>query len=150
MNSMSLSDDHAGTAELSELSREECLALLGGHGVGRIAVIDDEGMPLVLPVNYRLVGERVVFRTASGSKVVALQRHPVAFQIDANDPVHRTGWSVLVQGIAHEMTEAERAVVEVQPWARGDKPMWFQIVPRYVTGRRLIDTEPFTPPGGYL
>lgn len=142
--------EDVGTAELGELGREECLALLGAHQVGRIAVIDDESMPLVLPVNYRLADDRVVFRTAAGSKVVALQRHPVAFQIDGNDPVNRVGWSVLVQGIAHEMTEAERTVVDVQPWARGAKPMWFQIVPRRITGRRLIDTEPFQPPGGYL
>jgi len=136
--------------ELNSLTREECLGLLVAHGVGRIGVIDSGGMPMIVPVNYRLVGEHVVFRTAPGAKVVALQRHPVAFQIDGVDAVNRTGWSVLVQGIAHEMSEAEREELIVQPWATGDKFLWFQIVPRHISGRRLTDPSPFEPPGGYL
>ena len=141
-------DDARG--ELNELTRQECLGLLGAHGVGRIGVIDHGGMPLIVPVNYRLVGAHVVFRSEPGTKVFALQRHPVAFQIDGFDTVNRTGWSVLVQGIAHEMSESERAELVVQPWAKGDKSLWIQIVPRHITGRRLIDPTPFESPGGYL
>lgn len=148
MMSMGPIDDE-GRAELGELSREECLALLAAHVVGRLAVIDGEGLPMVVPVNYRVHGESVVFRTAPGTKVVALQRHPVAFQIDGYDPVNRTGWSVLVQGVAHEMTESERAGLEIQPWGRGPKHTWVQVVPRYISGRRLIDDQPFEP-AGYL
>jgi len=136
--------------ELDELDRDDCLALLATQVVGRLAVIDGQGVPMVVPVNYRLVHERVVFRTAAGAKVIGLQRHPVAFQIDAHDPVHHTGWSVLVQGVAHEMTDAERHGVDVEPWARGVKETWIQIVPRHITGRRLVDHQPFEPPGGYL
>ena len=62
--------------------------------------------------------------------------HPVAFQIDAIDPLHRTGWSVLVQGVAHEAVPHELTSVEVEPWL-GPKQHWIQVVPRYISGRRI-------------
>lgn len=131
---------------LEELSREECLALLSAHSVGRIAVVADGGLPFVVPVNYQLAGEVVVFRTDAGTKLDALYRHPVAFQIDSIDPLHRTGWSVLVQGVAHEAVPHELRSVDVEPWL-GPKQYWIQVVPRFISGRRirLLDTPTTTP-----
>lgn len=149
MTVMTGHDDDTRPA-LEPMDRATCLALLDAQDIGRLAVIDGDGVPMVVPVNYRLHGESVVFRTAPGSKVVALQRHAVAFEIDGFDHVKKTGWSVLVQGVAHEMNVAEQAGIEVEPWARGDKNTWIQLVPRRISGRRLVDEQPFEPPGGYL
>jgi Pyridoxamine 5'-phosphate oxidase len=44
------------SGRLVELSRDECLELLGAMSVGRIAFTTDDG-PRVLPVNYILEGE---------------------------------------------------------------------------------------------
>lgn len=110
--------------------------MLSGHSVGRLAVIADDGLPFVVPVNYQVAGETVVFRTDAGTKLDALRRHPVAFQLDSIDPLHRTGWTVLVQGIAHEAVPHELKSVNVEPWL-GPKQYWIQIVPRYISGRRI-------------
>ena len=142
-------DDDRASTDLEELTREECLALLAAHSVGRIAVIGDDNMPFVVPVNYRLDSETVVFRTDAGTKLEALQRHPVAFQIDAIDPLERSGWSVLVRGIAHEVTPEELEPVHVEPWV-GPKARLIQVVPRSISGRRIRLPSAQYEPGGYL
>jgi len=122
--------------ELEELSREECLKLLSAQSVGRIAVITGDGLPFVVPVNYELSGDTIVFRTSAGTKLDALHLHPVAFQIDSIDPAHRAGWSVLVQGVAHEAAPHELTSVTVEPWL-GSKQRLIQVVPRHISGRRI-------------
>jgi hypothetical protein len=129
-------DDRQQLPELEELSRDECLTLLSGQSVGRIVVIADDGLPFVAPVNYELAGSTIVFRTSAGTKLDALQRHPVAFQIDSIDPAYRVGWSVLIQGVAHEAAPHELTPVMVEPWL-GPKQHWIQVVPRYISGRRI-------------
>jgi nitroimidazol reductase NimA-like FMN-containing flavoprotein (pyridoxamine 5'-phosphate oxidase superfamily) len=142
-------DRGRASTTMDVLTRDECLALLAAHSVGRIAVIAHDSMPFVVPVNYEMNGEIIVFRTDEGTKLDALQRHPVAFQIDSIDPVQQTGWSVLVQGVAHVTPKHELGSSRVEPWT-GPKPHWIQLVPRSITGRRLrLSNSPYEP-GGYL
>ena len=122
-------------AALDELSRAECLELAAGHRIGRLAVKLRVGSPLVVPVNYVLDGEVVVFRTAPGSKLTALRERPVSFQVDEFDEAHSTGWSVLIQGVGIEVEPPED--VEIEPWAPGAKDHWVRIVPSSITGRRI-------------
>ena len=121
---------------LVELDRTECLALLGAQRVGRFAAVDRDGLPFVVPVNYVLECETVLFRTHPGTKLDALRRRPVAFQIDAVDEARRAGWSVLVQGIAHEASPHDLGAVDPEPWTEAG-PYWIQVVPRSITGRRF-------------
>ena len=67
---------------LEPLTREECLELLATASVGRVAVALPGGPPLVLPVNFALDGDVVVFRSDPGSKLDALREHPASFQVD--------------------------------------------------------------------
>jgi hypothetical protein len=60
----------------------------------------------------------------------------VAFQADSIDPHQRTGWTVLVQGVAHEATPQEARHLNVEPWT-GPKQHWVRVVPRNVSGRRI-------------
>ena len=106
-------------------------------------------MPFVVPVNYRLSADTIVFRTDAGTKLDSLQRHPVAFQIDAIDPLERSGWSVLVRGIAHEVTPEELESVQVEPWV-GPRAHLIQLVPRSISGRRIRLSSATYEPGGYL
>lgn len=124
---------------LVELSEEECLELVSHQSVGRVAVAtaDDEA-PLVVPVNYALDGRAIVFRTGSGTKVSEVRRRRVSFEVDEVDPFHRTGWSVLVRGAAHEATEWETAHVGVDPWVPEGKHRWVRIEPTSITGRRIV------------
>ncbi len=146
---MDQDDDDRAPASIEALTRDECLALLAVNSVGRIAVIGDDDLPFVVPVNYRLSADTVVFRTDAGTKLDALQRHAVAFQIDAIDPLTRSGWSVLVRGTAHEVTPQELEPVDVEPWI-GPKSHLIQVVPREISGRRLRLPSAEYEPGGYL
>ena len=67
----------------------ECLHLLRTGGVGRVVWQDDDEGLTVLPVNYRVIGDSVVFRTTR-----------VAFQVDEIDRATAVGWSVLVRGMS--------------------------------------------------
>ena len=79
--------------QLVELSRDECLELLGAMSVGRIAYTTDDG-PRVLPVNYVMEGDCVIFRTVSDGEVLhdALET-TCAFEIDQIDEFYQSGWS---------------------------------------------------------
>jgi nitroimidazol reductase NimA-like FMN-containing flavoprotein (pyridoxamine 5'-phosphate oxidase superfamily) len=137
-------------SSLEEIPREECLKLLGSFPVGRLAVGLPGAPPLVVPVNYVLDGEIVVFRSDPGEKIFQLRGSAVSFQIDQIDPSRRTGWSVLVQGVAYEATPAEVGHLHVEPWAPGEKSHWVRIVPASITGRRIRLLEIGRNDKGYL
>src|SRR5688572_22937610 len=119
-----MTDDRA----FEELSRADCVELLRSRVVGRVAVIVDDGSPLVVPVNYVMDGETVVFRTGPGSKLGGLRTQPLSFQIDDQDPYRRAGWSVLVRGVAFEIEERD-APEDPGPWAPGEKAHWVRLTP---------------------
>jgi uncharacterized protein len=125
---------------LDTIDREGCVHLLKAHGLGRLAVsVRDQ--PLILPVNYAMDGDRVVFRTDPGTKLYAAVGKPVAFEIDGFDRLYHEGWSVVVVGSAeevHDTTELERlAKLPLGPWVPGPKSHWLRVVPGAITGRRL-------------
>ena len=127
--------------ELEILDREACLALLAGDVVGRVG-ITDHGAPRILPVNYVLDGDTIVFRTAPGAKLDDGPRAPACFEIDEFDRENRTGWSVLVLGWLEEVTQYDRAWHHVQelpidPWAAGTKDHVLRLRPDLFTGRRI-------------
>lgn len=135
---------------LEDIPREECLQLLRAMAVGRIAVAMPGQAPLVVPVNYVVDGETVVFRSDEGSKVAALRVGPVAFETDFVDPVHRTGWSVLIRGVAYEATQWEIEHVGLESWVSGPKAHWVRIVPESITGRRIRVSDVAFDSRGYL
>ncbi|HZN13985.1 MAG TPA: pyridoxamine 5'-phosphate oxidase family protein [Acidimicrobiales bacterium] len=137
-------------AALNELSPDECIRLLGDQSVGRLAVAFPGEPPTVVPVNYLIEGDVIVFRSDLGQKLTRLRQQPVAFELDHIDYVHRTGWSVLVQGVAYEATHFETDHLALHPWAEGEKSHWVRIVPSSITGRRLVLPEWPRSSRGYL
>ncbi|MGH9178971.1 MAG: pyridoxamine 5'-phosphate oxidase family protein [Acidimicrobiales bacterium] len=135
---------------LEELSRDECIRLLAARRVGRLAVAVPDAAPFVVPVNYLVDGEVVVFRSGGGSKLRALRGTPVAFQIDDIDPLRRTGWSVLIRGRAYESTRWETEHLELDAWAPGEKSHWVRVVPDAISGRRITRGDGSVDLGGYL
>ncbi len=126
---------------LFEIPREECLELLRMHSfLGRLAFSDDDG-PLVLPVNYTLDGDSLVFATASGSKLSGVGGSRVAFEVDETHALYHSGWSVVVRGTAVEVTNADDLVHlragPLRSWARPRDDRWFRISFDVVSGRRL-------------
>ena len=143
---------------LREIPVDECWVLLATQEIGRLGVYV-RGYPLVLPVNFALDGRVVVVRTGGGTTHAALGHANVTFEVDQVDPLTRSGWSVLVRGLAEELTDRHRQeLVErtlasgADPWAPGDRGHWVRVIPHEVTGRRIVPGE--LPPAfkdhGYL
>jgi uncharacterized protein len=129
-------------SRLHKLSRAECIELLRSHlHLGRIGYVID-GLPVILPVNFVVDGESVVFVTAKGSKLSWLSNHMrVAFQADHGRRLDESGWSVLVHGTAQEVTDpAELEMLRQGPlhsWAVAPGEHWIRISLDEISGRRL-------------
>ena len=142
-----------GVVIVEDLDHDECFRLLGTQNVGRLAVSEPGEAPHVFPVNYRLLRDSVVFRTDRGTKLTLLTTEPVAFEVDFVDDFHRTGWSVVLRGLAYPASDWEIEVedLQVDPYAPGGKWQWVRLVPQAVTGRRLnLPTTAPMDPRGYL
>jgi nitroimidazol reductase NimA-like FMN-containing flavoprotein (pyridoxamine 5'-phosphate oxidase superfamily) len=126
---------------LRELSRARCFDLLATLAVGRVGV-SVRALPVILPVGYAVAGERVVFRTAPGAKLdAAMHRSVVAFETDRYDPAGDWGWSVLVQGVASEISgvaeldEARAMLGRDWPFLTEDLVRFISIEGTFVSGR---------------
>ncbi len=136
------SDDAGG---LTELSRAECARLLVEQEVGRV-VFTDRALPAVVPVNYVMDGQAVVFRTRADSRLARLLPGTVvAFEVDDLDRAARVGSSVVVTGIAERVLEpgalARLDALHLAPWAGDTRPVFLRIPPGLVTGRRIRPTS---------
>jgi hypothetical protein len=133
------------------IDAQECRLLLAAKDVGRLAMVVS-GRPLVFPVNYALDGETIVFRTAVGTKLHAISRSLVSFEVDGWSPPSQSPWYVVVEGLAQEITSADSpslrerlARLPVYPLAAGDRHHYVRITPAMVCGRRFPSR---TGPGG--
>lgn len=131
-------------AKAELLTAEECLHLLQYSSyVGRVGFIVD-AKPVVLPVNYLADNDGVVFCTALGTKLSALSDGaPAAFEVDSSRPLYHSGWSVLVSGTAHEITDPEYLDRlrrgPLKSWAVKPSQHWVRISIDEISGRRLPD-----------
>ena len=91
------------------LSRDECLDELRSHSVGRIAVTH-QALPLIMPINYVLTADAVLFRTETDGPLARACRHSVvAFEIDDLAADGRRELSVHLVGFA-ELVDDQAAV----------------------------------------
>ena len=126
---------------LEILSPAQCLDLLGGASVGRVAVTV-AALPAIFPVNYGLLEDQIVFLTGEGTKLrAALERAVVAFQVDHIDEDTASGWSVMVVGVAEEITDAAAFAaasrLDLRPFAAGNRSHFVRIRPEFISGRRI-------------
>jgi uncharacterized protein len=128
-------------SHLKEMPKAECLELLASHHVGRVAYCDALG-PVVLPVNYVLDHETVLFQTSPHSTLARhMQAGAASFQIDDFDDYNQSGWSVLVRGDAAYVEREELPDdADAQPiaWAEGQRSFHVRLTPHDITGRRLL------------
>lgn len=86
------------------LSEQECLRLLGGTRLGRVALSLD-ALPYVFPVHFALLGRDPVFRThGQVRRTAALAGNVVCFQADGLESDAYRGWSVQLTGRAELVT----------------------------------------------
>jgi nitroimidazol reductase NimA-like FMN-containing flavoprotein (pyridoxamine 5'-phosphate oxidase superfamily)/DNA-binding transcriptional regulator YiaG len=131
----------AGLRVVRKLMPAECRRLIAPGGVGRIAFGTLSG-PVVVPVNFAVLADTLVVRTAEGTVIDGHADEQVALEVDHIDEALCQGWSVLVRGPARRVTllaELRRLQEEaaVWPWAGGEREVYMRIIPREVTGRRI-------------
>lgn len=125
-----------------ELTIEECLELLHGGVVGRVAMATPVG-PRIVPVNYAMHGEDIVFRTAPYSELGSYGWNTdLAFEIDHLDYDKHQGWSVVAVGrsaIVDDPLEIAqiRRTWDPRPWVTGQRNLYIRLSWRDITGRRL-------------
>lgn len=127
---------------LEILNRTECFRLLATATIGRVGVTVG-ALPVILPVNFRVVGDRIVFRTGIGTKLDAATSNAiVAFEVDAMEPFSHAGWSVVVTGEAgpasgpDRLAELEKA--NIPRWAPAGQDRIVELSTEIVTGRRIV------------
>jgi transcriptional regulator with XRE-family HTH domain len=126
---------------ISKLMPAECRRLITPGGVGRIAFGTASG-PVVVPVNFAVLADTIVVRTAEGTVIDGHADEQVALEVDHIDEALCLGWSVLVRGPAHRVAhpaELHRMQEDaaVWPWPGGEREVYVRIVPREITGRRI-------------
>lgn len=138
----SVGESDRADRNIEELSEHQCRELLASKDLGRIAFsIGDQ--PEIFPINYAADGSVVVFRTASGTELQSAVMTRVAFEVDDWDADGQVGWSVVLKGIAQEVTtgidpfSAALRERRVSPLAPGERVQWIAIYPSEITGRRF-------------
>jgi hypothetical protein len=126
---------------VSNLTPAECRRLIAPGGVGRIAFVTLSG-PVVVPVNFVVLADTIVIRTAEGTIIDGHADEQVALEVDHIDEALSQGWSVLVRGPAHRLAhpaELRRLQEDaaVWPWPGGEREVYVRILPREMTGRRI-------------
>jgi nitroimidazol reductase NimA-like FMN-containing flavoprotein (pyridoxamine 5'-phosphate oxidase superfamily) len=126
-----------------ELTTDQCWELLEKNEFGRLAhrLVDEVH---IVPINYVVDGRTLLFRTASGNKLLAAALHSdVAFEIDWYDD--QAAWSVVVRGTLRRLGEDEQHRLDhlaLQPWVPTPKYDVVELSPEAVTGRRFVLSRP--------
>jgi nitroimidazol reductase NimA-like FMN-containing flavoprotein (pyridoxamine 5'-phosphate oxidase superfamily) len=130
-----------------ELTDAECVHLLSAGVVGRVAMSTPVG-PRIVPVNYAVHDDAIVFRTSPYSELSTYGWNTeLAFEVDDLDYETHGGSSVVALGRARVVQDPEeiaaiRAAWEPGPWAGGSRNMYVKLVWRELTGRRVGDEWP--------
>jgi nitroimidazol reductase NimA-like FMN-containing flavoprotein (pyridoxamine 5'-phosphate oxidase superfamily) len=126
---------------LEQLSRAECMRLMGSVPVGRI-IYTRQALPAVELVNFVLIDGDIVIRTSAAGKLAAATRGTVvAFEADSVDPAGHAGWSVTVVGQARAVTDGTETRslerVALASWVPGERDHFIRVAPSIVNGRRV-------------
>ncbi|WP_329331856.1 pyridoxamine 5'-phosphate oxidase family protein [Streptomyces sp. NBC_00663] len=132
-----------------ELDSSEALRLLGGVSLGRV-VFTRHALPQIRPVNHVVDGGDIVIRTHEGAALTSHTRQGdgegvvVAYEADVIDPDTHLGWSVVVTGYAHLVTdprELARYRTLLRPWVEQTMDYAVRIRPDLVTGVLLTAAD---------
>ncbi|VXC21915.1 Pyridoxamine 5'-phosphate oxidase family protein [Arthrobacter sp. 9AX] len=134
-------NDHSSSSQTEFLAAHDCWKYLESSYIGRLAVIDGSN-PEIFPVNFTVIGRKLVFRTAPGTKLRALLTgNAVALEADGLNTYATEVWSVVVKGIPvlFEGDDADFADVDPdrRPWESGLKEHLICIDPKEISGRRF-------------
>jgi len=129
-----------GALHVEELDTVRCWQLLESATLGRLDIEGRDGHPDMFPVNYLVHNGNIFIRSAPGSKLRSIAKHPgVAFEIDGETRNYH--WSVVVQASAHRLdvdadieASGVLGLISDSPTA---KENFIRLTPETVTGRRF-------------
>jgi len=134
-----------------QLSREEAVAIVKANRTGVLSLVDAEGMPYGVPLNYAYHDNRLLFHCArSGRKLEAILQHgcasfciihqdKVVLERFANDFV-----SVIISGpIRRVAAEKQRTAIEdfMAFYADRDYPGLQREIDTYMSGLVMLEME---------
>jgi nitroimidazol reductase NimA-like FMN-containing flavoprotein (pyridoxamine 5'-phosphate oxidase superfamily) len=136
-----------GTRRLKETTREQAMRRLGSVPVGRIG-FTSRALPAIRPVTHIIDSGHIVIHSQGDPAIVnaaSTERGVVvAYEADDIDVVARSGWSVLVVGLARliedpqEAAHYERELQAIEPG--GDGPV-IRIYPELISGFELVEAN---------
>lgn len=126
---------------IEELSEQACWEILAREGFGRLAVAP-LGEPDIFPVNFLVDEGKLLMRTAAGTKLAELTLNSsVAVETDGGRDGD-SAWSVVLKGQARKVEgftkTYEHDAKHLQTWLPTDKPIYVEITPHEITGRRFF------------
>ena len=135
-----MTSNHEAGVRLAELPTFDCWQLLETAEIARFAWNGPRGVAMV-PVNYTVADGALWFRTspyAEHAREAGGQW--VAVEVDTLDPVDRSGWSVVVRGVAELIDPADvpDVLVDFRVWPQGTRNLLVRVEPIEVSGRRLL------------
>ncbi len=128
--------------ESVELSNEDCQRLLRAGTVGRVAVSTPRG-PHIVPVNYVVSGDAVIFRTSPYSVLGSHARNSLlAFEVDHLEPGQDDSWSVVARGRCEFIDDpreldAPDDTKRPKAWASGSRNLFLRLPLTELSGRSL-------------
>ena len=130
------------TDVLEVLDEHRCLEYLHSATLGRVAFRTGDDID-IFPVNYAWDGSIVIYRTATGTRLARTPREHVSFEADGWDAGEKVGWSVVLKGVALDVTEGADPYSKVLrehsvlPLAPGSRFRCIALYPKEITGRRF-------------
>jgi nitroimidazol reductase NimA-like FMN-containing flavoprotein (pyridoxamine 5'-phosphate oxidase superfamily) len=133
---------HADRTLQLGLDSHSCVELLRTQRLGRV-ILTYRALPMAVPVSYAVEQESVVLRAPpAGPLALGASGSVVALEADALDANTGFGWSVMVTGMATEVTDPAEvdALQRIIPttWADTSASTTYLRIPfALVSGRRL-------------
>ena len=129
-----------------KLDQVEAMRLLASVAYGRV-VFTLNALPAIRPVNHLVDDGAIIIRTRLTTAISAAVRSAreliVAYEADSFDNESNAGWSVVVTGRAHAVTDADqisRYEQLLHPWVNRANNV-LAIEPDVVTGFRINPSQ---------
>lgn len=130
--------------QVVELPGPECWKLLGSVVLGRV-VFSHHALPAVRVVRHLVDENAIIVRSPRDDVITGHGETVVCYEADDMDADRRTGWSVVVTGVARPVREPAamaRYGRLLAACAAGEAGQVIAIEPRLITGRRLVFSGP--------
>ena len=128
---------------LEVLGEEQSWHLLASADLARLAVSIDGGVD-IFPINYVVADRVIFFRTAPGSKLMDLTKHPIV-ALETDGTHNRRRWSVVVKGSAVRLGSDEEiessGVLSLHSLVPTEKWNYVRITASSITGRQFTSSR---------